>query len=211
MVRCVAPRIGGGGRQRLIGMYVSAVANLQPPRPPCCMLHVHAGDAVPGELLKLQHSPTPSRARNPRAMRVDVVAVLRARPRWSCLGLAVHPLLPLCTLVLRKQQRCWLVNPSAVFLWCLVACEMRVAVSQKACRLGSGRPQVCCANRAPMYRVSMSCVGSAVRRLLKTIYLSDLLSPPAPPLYAHTRPCPGVKEAHTIRHLACQCPTCSPS
>ena len=103
-----------GGRQRLIGMYVSAVANLQPPRPPCCMLHVHAGDAVPGTLWKLQHSPTPSRARNPRAMRVDAVAGGACSPDGPCWGMTVHPLLPLCTLVLRKQQRCWLVNLSAV-------------------------------------------------------------------------------------------------
>ena len=100
-----------------------------PPRPPCCMSHVHAGDAVPGTLSNLQHSLAPSRARNPRAMRVDVVAGGACSPDGSCLGMTVHPLLPLCTLVLRKQQRCWLVNLSAVFLWCLVACETRVAVS----------------------------------------------------------------------------------
>ena len=62
----------------------------------------------------------------------------RARLRWALLGDGCASLLPLCTLVLRKQQRCWLEYLSAVFLWCLVACEMRVAVSQNVAVVGWG-------------------------------------------------------------------------
>ena len=102
----------GGGGSGLVACVRFRCRKTYPPRPPCRMLHVHAGVAVPGTLSKLQHSPAPSRVRNPHAMRVGVVAG-RARgsdARWSLLGYSCASLLPLCTPVLRKQQRCWLAN-----------------------------------------------------------------------------------------------------
>ena len=48
----------------------------------------------------------------------------RAWPRWFLLGYGCASLLPLCTPVLRKQQRCWLVNLSAV-LFCGVSLRAR--------------------------------------------------------------------------------------
>ena len=99
---------------------------------------------------------------------------------WLCV-----PLLPLCTLVSRKQQRCWLVNP--VFLWCLIPCELHVAVSQNVAVVGWGPAvnplrQCVCQTRA-LVAVSMSCAGSALRRLLihLSIYLGDVARVTAAP------------------------------
>ena len=52
---------------------------------------------------------------------------------WLCIPAAiVHP----CPSQATKMLAC--EHPSAVFLWCLVACEMRVAVSQNVAVVGWG-------------------------------------------------------------------------
>ena len=148
----------GGDSGSILHVYVAAVANLTPPSAVHVPwhVHVHAGVAVPGTLLNLQHSPAPSRVRNPHAMRLIESwrgCGPRAWARWFLLGYGCASLLPLCTLVLRKQQRCWLVYRSTVFLWCLVACEMHACRCVAVCRsggLGSGRKPVVsvCVKRA---------------------------------------------------------------
>ena len=66
---------------------------------------------------------------------------------------------------------------SAVFLWCLVACEMRVAVSQNVAVVGWG-PAVnplcqCVSNVRPSCESPCLALGAALRRLLNiSIYLS---------------------------------------
>ena len=100
---------GVGGATAAIGMYTFPLSHAHPPP---SMLHV----ACPcwccsaRYVVKLQRSPAPSRVRNPHAMRVGVVVGRARGPDGLCLGMAVHPLLPLCAFVPRKQQRCWLAN-----------------------------------------------------------------------------------------------------
>ena len=63
----------------------------------------------------------------------------RARPRWSLLGYGCASLaavVRLCPSQATKMLAC--EHLSAVFLWCLVACEMRVAVSQNVAVVGWG-------------------------------------------------------------------------
>ena len=84
----------GGATAAQFGMCtLPAVANLTPPSAVHVPwhVHVHAGVAVPGTLLNLQHSPAPSRVRNPHAMRVGVVVGRARGPDGFCLGMAVHP------------------------------------------------------------------------------------------------------------------------
>ena len=92
-------------------------------------------------------------------------------PRWSLLGYGcaspaaiVHPCPSQATKMLACEPIC------RVFVVSRCVRDACRCVADLACRLGSGRPQVC-VNRAPSQQVSMSCVGSAVRRLLTSIYL----------------------------------------
>ena len=84
---------GGATAAQFCMCTLPAVANLTPPSAVHVPwhVHVHAGVAVPGTLLNLQHSPAPSRVRNPHAMRVGVVVGRARGPDGFCLGMAVHP------------------------------------------------------------------------------------------------------------------------
>ena len=80
-------------------MCMPAVANLC--YPPPCMLHgmvrVHAGVAVPGTFVQTAAQPGPFSRAKSACHESSFGCGLRARPRWSCRGMAVHPPLPLCT------------------------------------------------------------------------------------------------------------------
>ena len=99
----------------------------------------------------------------------------RVRPRWSLLGCGCASpaaIVRLCSSQATKMLACEPVCCVFVVSRCVRdACR---CVTELACRLGSGRPQVC-VKRAPAQRVSLSRVGSALRPLLKSIYLSIAL------------------------------------
>ena len=58
---------------------------------------VHAGVAVPGTFVQTAAQPGPFSRAKSACHENSFGCGLRARPRWSCLGMAVHPPLPLCT------------------------------------------------------------------------------------------------------------------
>jgi hypothetical protein len=161
-----------GGRQRLIGMYVSAAANLQPPPP--SMLHVACPCWRCSAWYVVEAAAQPgffSRAKSARHESWRGCGP-RVRPRWSLLGCGCASpaaIVRLCSSQATKMLACEPVCCVFVVSRCVRdACR---CVTELACRLGSGRPQVC-VKRAPAQRVSLSRVGSALRPLLKSIYLS---------------------------------------
>ena len=101
----------------------------------------------------------------------------RVRPRWSLLGCGCASpaaIVRLCSSQATKMLACEPVCCVFVVSRCVRdACR---CVTELACRLGSGRPQVC-VKRAPAQRVSLSRVGSALRPLLKSIYLCTYTVP----------------------------------
>ena len=142
----------GGGGSGLVACVRFRCRKLTPPRPPCRMLHVHAGVAVPGTLSKLQHSPAPSRVRNPHAMRVGVVAGRARGSDGLCLGMAVHPCCHCAPLSFASNKDVGLRTPVCRVL--VVSRCVRDACHRVAeCRsggLGSGRKPVVsvCVKRA---------------------------------------------------------------
>ena len=173
-----------GGRQRLIGMYVSAAANLQPPPP--SMLHVACPCWRCSAWYVVEAAAQPgffSRAKSTRHESWRGCGP-RVRPRWSLLGCGCASpaaIVRLCSSQATKMLDCEPVCCVFVVSRCVRdACR---CVTELACRLGSGRPQVC-VKRAPAQRVSLSRVGSALRPLLKSIYIyrSSCPLPPLPPL-----------------------------
>ena len=143
--------VGGGGSGPDACTYPLS-QTCTPPRPPCCMSHVHAGDAVPGTLSNLQHSLAPSRARNPRAMRVSVVAGCARGPdgpAWVWLCVPCYRCAPLSLasnkdVGLRTPVCCVLVVSRCVRDACRCVAECRSG------GLGSGRKPVVsvCVKRA---------------------------------------------------------------
>ena len=100
----------GGGGSGLVACVRFRCRKPTPPRPPCRMLpcpcwrrsarYVVETAAQPGSFSRAKSACHESwRGCGPRA-----------RLRWSLLGYGCASLLPLCTPVLRKQQRCWLAN-----------------------------------------------------------------------------------------------------
>ena len=173
-----------GGRQRLIGMYVSAAANLQPPPP--SMLHVACPCWRCSAWYVVEAAAQPgffSRAKSARYESWRGCGP-RVRPRWSLLGCGCASpaaIVRLCSSQATKMLACEPVCCVFVVSRCVRdACR---CVTELACRLGSGRPQVC-VKRAPAQRVSLSRVGSALRPLLKSIYLSTTRSQSVTP-YVH--------------------------
>ena len=85
---------------------------------------------------------------------------------YGCASLAT--VVRLCPSQATKMLAC--EHPSVVFLWCLVACEMRVAVSQNVAVVGWG-PAVnplcqCVSNVRPSCESPCLALGAALRRLL---------------------------------------------
>ena len=138
----------GGDSGSILHVYVAAVANLTPPSAVHVPwhVHVHAGVAVPGTLLNLQHSPAPSRVRNPHAMRVGVVVGRARGPDGLCLGMAVHPCCHCAPLSFASNKDVGLRTPVCRVL--VVSRCVRDACHRVAeCRsggLGSGRKPVLC-------------------------------------------------------------------
>ena len=133
----------------------------------CRMLHVHAGVAVPGTLSKLQHSPAPSRVRNPHAMRVGVVAGRARGSDGLCLGMAVHPCCHCAPLSFASNKDVGLRTPVCRVL--VVSRCVRDACHRVAeCRsggLGSGRKPVVsvCVKRVSSSWGSMPRFGPVLR------------------------------------------------
>ena len=155
-----------GGRQRPRCMYVSAVANLHPPPP--SMLHVACPCWRCSAWYVVEAAAQPgffSRAKSARHESWRGCGP-RVRPRWSLLGCGCASpaaIVRLCSSQATKMLACEPVCCVFVVSRCVRdACR---CVTELACRLGSGRPQVC-VKRAPAQRVSLPRVGSALRLLL---------------------------------------------
>ena len=190
-----------GGRQRLIGMYVSAAANLQPPPP--SMLHVACPCWRCSAWYVVEAAAQPgffSRAKSARHESWRGCGP-RVRPRWSLLGCGCASpaaIVRLCSSQATKMLACEPVCCVFVVSRCVRdACR---CVTELACRLGSGRPQVC-VKRAPAQRVSLSRVGSALRPLLKSIYLSGVTHEHEPHKHGHAL---ALQPRCRLPHTGCQ-------
>ena len=163
---------GVGGATAAIGMYTFPLSHAHPPP---SMLHV----AYCMSMLVLQCQVRCETAAQPGSFSRAKSACHeswrgcgpRARPRWSLLGYGCASLaavVRLCPSQATKMLAC--EHLSAVFLWCLVACEMRVAVSQNVAVVGWG-PAVnplcqCVSNVRPSCESPCLALGAALRRLL---------------------------------------------
>ena len=141
-------------------------ARCRKPIPPHHILHVawhgrvHAGVAVPGTFVQTASQPGPFSRAKSACHESSFGCGLRARPRWSCLGMAVHPPLPLCTKCSSQATN-------------MLACEPPVvSVVSRGGRVG---PRDACRRVAECRSLSATTVSVARLGSVRAVAVSNVL------------------------------------